>query len=54
MLYKTSENLDESKLYKKINGSDLIERVDAFLKMRLFSNKSFNEIYSLIDIIYIE
>lgn len=54
MLYKTSESLDESKLFKKINGSDLNERVDVFLKMRLFSNKFFNDVYSLIDIIYIE
>lgn len=54
MLYKTSKNLDESELVKKINGNDLTERVDAFLELRLFSNKSFSELYSLINIIDIE
>ena len=53
-LYKTSKNLEESKLIKEINGNALIERINTFLEMRLFSNKSFNEIYSLINIIYVE
>ena len=54
LLYKTFDDLNESELVKKIDGNDLTERVNIFLEMQLFSNKSFNEIYSLIDVVYIE
>lgn len=53
-LYKVSANLEESEFIKKIDGDNLIVRVNTFLEMQLFVDKSFNEIYANIDIIDIE
>lgn len=53
-LYKVSANLDESEFIKKIEGDNLIVRVNAFLEMQLFADKSLNEIYANVNIIDIE
>ena len=53
-LYKVSANLEESELIEKIDGDNLIVRVNAFLEAKFFDMKSFNEIYSIIAIIDIE
>lgn len=53
-LYKVSANLNESEVIKKFEGDNLIVRVNAFLEIQLFDGKSFNEIYSSIDIVDIE
>lgn len=53
-LYKVSENLEESEFLQRFNGEDLITRVNAFLETKLFTCKSFNEIYYIIDIVDIE
>lgn len=53
-LYKVSENLEESKFLQVFNGENLTVRVNVFLDSKLFRSKSFNEVYSSIDIIDIE
>ena len=53
-LYKVSANLEESDFERKFDGESLIERVNAFLETALFDGKSFNEIYSSIEIVDIE
>ena len=53
-LYKASANLDKSEFIKKFDGDNLIVRINAFLEIQLFDGKSFNEIYSIIDIVDIE
>ena len=53
-LYKVTENLDFSEFLQKFDGENLIDRINSFLESKLFTNKSFNEIYSIIEIIDIE
>lgn len=53
-LYKVSEDLEAADFLRKFNGENLILRINAFLEAKLFDEKSFNEIYSLITIIDIE
>lgn len=54
ILYKVSSEITEAKLIEKIEGEDLIARVNNFLNSALFDKKSFNQLYSNIDIIDIE
>lgn len=53
-LYKVSEDLEDAEFLKKIDGENLIVRVNAFLETPLFEGESFNESYSIIDIIDVE
>ncbi|MGN0797652.1 MAG: hypothetical protein ACI4M5_05525 [Christensenellales bacterium] len=54
ILYKVSSDMTEAKLIEKIEGEDLIVRVNNFLNSVLLDKKSFNQLYSNIDIIDIE
>ena len=54
IIYKVSSDMTKAKLIKKIEGEDVIVRVNSFLNSVLFDKKSFNQLYSNIDIIDIE
>ena len=54
ILFEVPSEIMEVKLIEKIEGEDLIVRVNNFLNSTLFDKKSFKQLYSNIDIIDIE